>query len=70
MALGAPDRGGAGPHSIGRDVSIRSIREAITSRADRLWGAGAIEDAEALFLQALRVAPDFHPALMQTGDDS
>ena len=33
----------------------------------RLWGGGAIEDAEALFLQALRVAPDFHPALMQLG---
>jgi TolB-like protein/DNA-binding winged helix-turn-helix (wHTH) protein len=33
----------------------------------RLYGAGTIEEAEALFLQALRVAPDFHPALMQLG---
>jgi TolB-like protein/DNA-binding winged helix-turn-helix (wHTH) protein/Tfp pilus assembly protein PilF len=32
-----------------------------------LYGAGTIEEAEALFLQALRVAPDFHPALMQLG---
>jgi hypothetical protein len=34
----------------------------------RLEGGGTIEEAEALFLQALRVAPHFHPALMQLGE--
>ena len=32
-----------------------------------LYGRGSLEEAEALFLQALRVAPNFHPALMRLG---
>ena len=32
-----------------------------------LHGRGSLEEAEALFLQALSVAPDFHPALSKLG---
>lgn len=32
-----------------------------------IYGRGSLQEVEALFLQALRVAPDYHPALMRLG---